>query len=173
MFQCRSEPQLISLGRVPPRTPGRSDAQVPHDPEQGESRYARISHLYFYSGSSFSDPVYGLLDIEIALQQRRDEDVWLEIYCVGDGYQSGRSSGAEQPLIVEILHGERKLTTVAWNYPDVLCGHFDPMYFEAKTDLSPRDFEAADRISLPEIRTVAASCSGAAPTFGAPAAHGH
>ncbi|MBR0899049.1 hypothetical protein JQ616_29205 [Bradyrhizobium tropiciagri] len=173
MFQCRSEPQLVSLGSVPPRTPGRSDAQVPHDPEHGESRYARIPHLYFYSGIRFTDPVYGLLDLEIALQRRSNDEIWLEIYCVGDGYQSGRGSGAEQPLIVEIRHGERKLTTVAWAYPNVLCGHFDPMYLEAKTALSVPDFEAADRIALPQICTVAASCSGAAPTFGAPAAHGH
>lgn len=173
MSECRSEPQLLLLGRIPPRTPGRSDAQVPQDASLGEGRYARFAHLYFYSEPSGTDPAYGLLDIEISIQQRRDGKVWLEAYCVGDGYQSSHGSGREHPLIIEIGSGDRTLATIKWHYPSVLCGHFDPMIFETRTDMSAEDFARADRIYLPSVVAVAESCSGAPATISNVSGHGH
>lgn len=171
MNRCRSEPQLSLLGRIPPRTPGRSDAQVPQEGSLGEARYARFPHLYFYAEPGGADPVYGLLDIEISIQRRRDGVVWLEAYCVGDGYQSGHGSGQKHPLIVEIATGDLTLARIDWHYPSVLCGHFDPMTFETKTDLSLEDFERVDRIFLPSVAAIAESCSGAPATISNIAGH--
>src|SRR5260370_18545688 len=107
MSECISEPKLSLFGRIPPRTPGRSDAQVPRDAELGPARYARIAHLYFYEAADASDPAYGLLDIEISLQCRRNGEVWLEAFCVGGGYHSGRGSGTKNPLGFELKGGRR------------------------------------------------------------------
>jgi len=90
---------------------------------------------------------------------------------VGDGYQSGRGSGAKHPLVFEVRSCGRTLVRAEWKYPPVLCGHFDPMTFATKTSLSPSDFEAADQIYLPSIKAVAESCMGAPPTFGGPEGH--
>jgi len=171
MSECFSEPKLSLFGRIPPRTPSRSDAQVPRGAELGPARYARIAHLYFYETENAGDPAYGLLDIEISLQCRRNGEVWLEAFCVGDGYQSGRGSGNKYPLVFEVRSGGRTLAKVEWKYPPVLCGHFDPMTFATKTSLSPSDFEAADQIYLPSIKAVTESCMGAPPTFGGPEGH--
>jgi len=171
MSECFSEPKLSLFGRIPPRTPGRSDAQVPRDAELGPARYARIAHLYFYEAADAGDAAYGLLDIEISLQRRRNGEVWLEAFCVGDGYQSGCGSGTRHPLVFELRSGERTLATAEWKYPEVLCGHFDPMTFATKTSLSPSDFESADQIYLPSIMAVAESCMGAPAAFGGPEAH--
>lgn len=171
MSECFSEPKLSFFGRIPPRTPGRSDAQVPREADLGPARYARIAHLYFYEQSDDTDPAYGLLDIEVALQCRQNGDVWLEAYCVGDGYQSGRGSGSKHPLVFEVKSGERTLGKAEWKYPEVMCGHFDPMTFATKTALSRSDFEAADQIYLPSVKAVAESCTGAHPAFGGPAGH--
>src|SRR5262245_14401425 len=74
MADCRSLPQMCLLGPVPPRTPGRSDAQVPSDAERGASRYGRIPFVYFYQDGATADPAFGLLDIEVAIQRRGPED---------------------------------------------------------------------------------------------------
>jgi hypothetical protein len=171
MSACCSEPKLSLLGRIPPRTPGRSDAQVPREAELGPARYARIAHLYFYEAADASDPAYGLLDLEISLQCRHNGEIWLEAFCVGDGYQSGRGSGSKHPLVFEVRSGERTLAKTEWKYPQVLCGHFDPMTFATKTGLSPSDFEVADQIFLPSVKAVAESCMGAPPTLGGPEGH--
>jgi hypothetical protein len=171
MTECCSEPQLSLFGRVPPRTPGRSDAQVPREAELGPARYARIAHLYFHETTDNADPIYGLLDIEISLQCRRNGEVWLEVYCIGDGYQSGCGSGTKHPLVFELRRGEHTVGKAAWHYPAVLCGHFDPMTFAVKIDISRADFETIDRIYLPSARASAQSCIGAAATFGGPDGH--
>jgi hypothetical protein len=170
---CTSEPKLALFGKVPPRTPGRSDSQTPSDLSLGAAKHARFPHVYFYAEPEREDAVFGLLDIEVALQLRRDGSVWLEAYCIGDGFQSGRASGREYPLTVEIMQGTEKLGEVRWHYPPVLCGHFDPMTFATKTDLTPRDFAAADHIALPPAKAMAGSCKGAPPTSGAPDGHDH
>jgi hypothetical protein len=171
MTECRSEPKLSLFGRIPPRTPGRSDAQVPRDAALGPAQYARISHVYFYAANNDSDPHYGLLDIEIALQRRQNGEIWFEAYCTGDGYQTSRGAGTDHPLHFELRSGSRVVATVPWHYPTVLCGHFDPMTFATKTGLSSAEFGSIDQVYLPEVVAEAKSCLGAPSTFGGPDGH--
>ena len=105
MAECRSLPQMCLLGPVPPRTPGRSDAQVPSDASRGDSKYGRIAFVYFYQDGVKADPLFGLLDIEIAIQRRGPGAFQFEIYCIGDGYQSGHGSSQPQPLAIEFRNG--------------------------------------------------------------------
>jgi hypothetical protein len=170
MTKCRSEPKLALFGRIPPRTPGRSDAEVPNDAALGPALYTRISHVYFYSDKD-ADAAFGLLDIEISLQRRSNGEIWLEAYCIGDGFQSGRGSGADHPLQFELRSGDKCLARAEWHYPSVLCGHFDPMMFATRVDLTHAEFESADRIYLPETIAEAESCTGAPVAFGGPAGH--
>jgi hypothetical protein len=172
MIACRSDNHFTSFGRIPPRTPGRSDVQTPRDSAMGPAKYARIGGLYFYSVSdNTSDAIFGLLDIEFSLQKRSDGGAWLEIYCVGDGFQVGRSSGHANSLSVEIRAGHRTLAIARWPYSPVLCGHFDPMSFEAHVDLSEGDFQIADQIYLPAANAQAESCEGALATIAGPQGH--
>ena len=60
VVECRSLPQMCLLGPMPPRTPGRSDAQVPSDASRGESKYGRIPFVYFYQEGLKADPTFGL-----------------------------------------------------------------------------------------------------------------
>lgn len=170
MKTCRSEPKLALFGRVPPRTPGRSDAEVPSEAALGPARYARIPHTYFYSDDD-ADAAYGLLDIEVSLQRRGNGEIWLEAYCIGDGFQSCRGSGTEHPLRFELRCGDKCLADAEWRYPAVLCGHFDPMMFAARVDLSESEFEAVDRVYLPATSAEAESCIGAPAVFGGPEGH--
>ncbi|MGY3617786.1 hypothetical protein [Bradyrhizobium sp. USDA 10063] len=158
MIACRSLPQMCLLGPVPPRTPGRSDAQVPSDAALGASRYARISYVYFYNEDDAGDVAFGLLDVEIAVQRRARGEFTLEIYCIGDGYQSGHGSSAAAPLTVELKAGSRTLATAHWRYPDVLNGHMDPLTFTTPAALSEADFEALDHVYLPSVRAEAVIC---------------
>jgi hypothetical protein len=149
---------MCLLGPVPPRTPGRSDAQVPSDVSLGDSRYGRISYLYFYRADDQSDAAFGLLDIEIAVQRRAPNKFRLEIYCIGDGYQSGHGSSASAPLRVELKAGTRTVATADWAYPDVLNGHMDPLTYSAPLDMSDADFAALDHVHLPSVRGEATIC---------------
>ncbi|MGX9427312.1 MULTISPECIES: hypothetical protein [Bradyrhizobium] len=158
MIACRSLPQMCLLGPVPPRTPGRSDAQVPSDAALGVSRYGRISYVYFYNDDEPDDVAFGLLDVEIAVQRRGRNEFALEIYCIGDGYQSGHGSSAAAPLTVELKAGNRTVATARWNYPDVLNGHLDPLTFTTSITLSEADFEALDHVYLPSVRAEAMIC---------------
>ncbi len=56
MVECRSLPQMCLLGPMPPRTPGRSDPQVPSDAGRGDSKYGRIPFVYFYREGCSSKP---------------------------------------------------------------------------------------------------------------------
>ena len=158
MVGCRSLPQMCLLGPVPPRTPGRSDAQVPSDIALGESRYGRIPYVYFYSEDRAGDVGFGLLDVEIAVQRRAPDKFRLELYCIGDGYQSGRGANAGSPLRIELRAGTRAVATANWSYPDVLSGHMDPLIFSTPIDLSDEDFEALDRVYLPSVAAEATVC---------------
>lgn len=172
MIACRSDNHFASLGRIPPRTPGRSDVQTPRDIAMGPAKYARIGSLYFYSVSqTTSDAIFGLLDIEFSLQKRRDGGAWMETYCVGDGFQVGRSSGQTNSLSVEIRADHRTLAIVKWPYSPILCGHFDPISFEAHVDLSEGDFQIADHIYLPAAEALAETCHGAPATIAGPQGH--
>jgi hypothetical protein len=158
MIACRSLPQMCLLGPLPPRTPGRSDAQVPSDAALGVSRYGRIPYVYFYSDDDPDDVAFGLLDVEIAVQQRARDEFTLEIYCIGDGYQSGHGSSVAAPLTVELKAGSRTVATAHWSYPDVLSGHMDPLTFSTSIALSDADFEALDHVHLPSVRAEAMIC---------------
>jgi hypothetical protein len=155
MVACKSLPQMCLLGPVPPRTPGRSDAQVPSDASLGDIRYGRVAYLYFYREEDEGDAAFGLLDVEIAVQRRASNDFRLEIYCIGDGYQSGHGSSAGSPLMIELRAGNRTVATVPWSYPDVLNGHMDPLTFSTSVGLSDADFAALDQIHLPSVRAEA------------------
>lgn len=154
-----SEPQVFSLGLVPPRTPERADAQVPVDGSLGPARHGRCSHVYFRSRQEPADVAYGFLDIEVSLQARRDGSFWFELYCVGDGFQSATGSGREHPLRFEIQAGERKLAAVEWQYPQIACGQLDPLVFSASVALTPQTYELADRVFIPSVEAIAQSCT--------------
>jgi len=169
MIKCRSEPRLALFGAIPPRTPGRSDAEVPSDAALGRARYARIAHVYFYS--ELDDAVFGLLDLAVSLQCRGKGEIWLEAYCIGDGYQSGSASGIEHPLLFELRNGETCLARAEWRYPSVLCGHFDPMALAMRINLAESEFESVDRVYLPAMSAEAKSCAGAPAVLGGPPGH--
>jgi hypothetical protein len=158
MVECRSLPQMCLLGPAPPRTPGRSDAQVPSDSSRGESKYGRIPFVYFYQESVKGDPAFGLLDIEIAIQRRGPKSFQFEIYCVGDGYQSGRGSSKPQPLAIEFRVGTRAVAKAEWPYPPVLNGHMDPLSFSAAIELNDTDFQEIDSALLPSVRAEVTIC---------------
>ena len=155
MVECRSLPQMCLLGPMPPRTPGRSDAQVPSDANRGDSKYGRIPFVYFYQEGANADPAFGLLDLEIAIQRRGPQVFHFEIYCIGDGYQSGSGSSEPQPLAIEFRAGTRTVAKAEWRYPTVLNGHMDPLTFSTAVELTDRDFQELDSALLPSIRAEA------------------
>lgn len=158
MVECKSLPQMCLLGPMPPRTPGRSDAQVPSDASRGESKYGRIPFVYFYQDGLQADPVFGLLDIEIAIQRRAANAYQFEIYCIGDGYQSGHGSSSPQPLAIEFRAGARTVAKAEWRYPTVLNGHMDALTFSAPVEMTDRDFADIDIAWLPSVRAEATIC---------------
>ena len=158
MVECRSLPQMCLLGPMPPRTPGRSDAQVPSDASRGDSKYGRIPFVYFYQDGVIGDASFGLLDIEIAVQRRAPRSFQLEIYCIGDGYQSGRGSSDIQPLMVEFRIGSHTVAVAQWRYPPVLNGHMDALTFSAPIAITDGDFEQIDSALLPSVRAEATIC---------------
>lgn len=158
MVECKSLPQMCLLGPMPPRTPGRSDAQVPSDASRGESKYGRIPFVYFYQDGLQADPVFGLLDIEIAIQRRAANVYQFEIYCIGDGYQSGHGSSSPQPLAIEFRAGARTVAKAEWRYPTVLNGHMDALTFSAPVEMTDRDFADIDIAWLPSVRAEATIC---------------
>jgi hypothetical protein len=158
VVECRSLPQMCLLGPMPPRTPGRSDAQVPSDAGRGESKYGRIAFVYFYQEGLKADPVFGLLDIEIAVQRRGPQAFQFEIYCIGDGYQSGQGSSKPQPLAIEFHAGGRTVAKAEWRYPAVLNGHMDALTFAASIELTDRDFADLDSALLPSVSAEATIC---------------
>jgi len=149
---------MCLLGPMPPRTPGRSDPQVPSDASRGDSKYGRIPFVYFYWEGLKADPTFGLLDIEIAIQRRGSDAFQFEIYCIGDGYQSGHGSSKPQPLAVEFRIGARTVAKADWPYPTVLNGHMDALTFSAPIAITDGDFEKIDSALLPSVRAEATIC---------------
>lgn len=158
MVDCYSYRQRCELGPVPPRTPGRADAQLPRDDAVGLVRYGRIGHFYFYHVGSNDDPAFGFVDVELSAQQVAPGKVRVEAYCIGDGYQSARGSGLDHPLVIELRAGERALASVEWRYPEVLCGHADPLDFSVDINLSEADFAALDSAVMPAVSASATPC---------------
>ena len=158
MAECRSLPQMCLLGPVPPRTPGRSDAQVPSDTARGESKYGRIPFVYFYQDGTKADSAFGLLDIEVAIQRLGAGRFQCEVYAIGDGYQSGHGSSAPQPLVIEFRSGARTVTRAEWRYPTILSGHMDALTFSTPLDLTDDDFRQLDSVLLPPVRAEVTIC---------------
>jgi len=156
--ECRSLPQMCLLGPVPPRTPGRSDAQVPSDAARGESKYGRIAFVYFYRAGAKADPAFGLLDIEIAIQRRGPDAFQCEVYAIGDGYQSGHGASEPQPLAIEFRAGSRTVARTEWHYPKVLSGHMDALTYSTSVALSDDEFQQLDCIFLPAARAEVTVC---------------
>ncbi|MES5487974.1 hypothetical protein QMZ05_34985 [Bradyrhizobium sp. INPA03-11B] len=158
MADCRSLPQMCLLGPVPPRTPGRSDAQVPSDTERGASKYGRVPFVYFYQDGAAADPAFGLLDIEIAIQRRGPEDFVCEVYAIGDGYQSGHGASTPEPLLFEFRGRGRSIAKAEWRYPTVLSGHMDALTFSIALALTDEEFGLLDSVLLPSARAEVTVC---------------
>lgn len=158
MIECRSLAQMSLLGPIPPRTPGRSDAQVPTNASRGECKYGRIPFVYFYRNDAQSDPAFGLLDIEVAVQRRGPGIFACEAYAIGDGYQSGHGSSELEPLTIELRGGGRTVTRVEWRYPTVLSGHMDAMTMSAPIELTDDEYGLLDSVILPAARAGATIC---------------
>lgn len=158
MAECRSLAQMCLLGPVPPRTPGRSDAQVPSDATRGESKYGRIPFVYFYREGAKEDPAFGLLDFEVSIQRRGPGTFQCEVYAIGDGYQSGHGSSAPQPLAIEFRAGARTVTRAEWRYPTILSGHMDALTYSAPLTLTNDDFRQLDSVLLPPARAEVTIC---------------
>lgn len=155
-----SEPRWFSIGHAPPRTPERPDAQVPVDASLGHARHGRCSHVYFRSSAEPEDAAFGFLDLEVAIQLRRNGQVAFDLYCIGDGFQSGCANGKDKPLRFEVWGGDRRLASVDWAYPAIACGQSDPLAFSTDIALSPADFASADRIFMPASPADVQSCTG-------------
>ena len=145
---CYSYRQFCSLGPLPPRTPARPDPQVPNDDKLGPCAHGKIGAFYFYAEGSQDDPAFGFCDIELSVQRVAENKVRLEVYCIADGYQSVRGIGARYPLKIAVLSEDEVLATANWHFPDVICGHADPMHFAADMDISDGRFAEIDRIEL-------------------------
>ena len=98
-------------------------------------------------GSS-DDPAFGFCDIEVSVQRVAEGKVRLELYCIADGYQSERGIGRRYPLKVAILAKDKVLATADWHFPDVICGHADPMHFAVDLEIDDEPFARIDRVEL-------------------------
>ena len=145
---CYSYPQFCSLGPLPPRTPARPDPQVPRDRALGACAHGKIGAFYFYMEGSSDDPAFGFCEIEVSVQRVAEGKVRLELYCIADGYQSERGIGKRHPLKVAILAKDKVLATADWHFPDVICGHADPMHFVTDLAMADNLFARVDRIEL-------------------------
>jgi hypothetical protein len=149
LVRCRSLLQFASFGPIPPRTPGRPDAQVPEDPEAGPAIYAKLPHVYFYDANHPDDPAFGFIDIEVSVQRRADDRFRLDLYCTGDGHQSGAGLPSGEGLRIDVTAGDEIVATVAWEFREVSSGRCDPVTFGAWLTMKVEDFRRIDRISFP------------------------
>lgn len=158
MAECRSLPQMCLLGPIPPRTPGRSDAQVPSDAARGTSKYGRIPFVYFYQDGAATDPAFGLLDIEVVVQRRDVGSFACEVYAIGDGYQSGHGTSTIEPLVLEFRGRGRTIAKAEWRYPTILSGHMDALTFSTPLALTDDEFGLLDSVFLPSARAEVTIC---------------
>jgi hypothetical protein len=146
--RCYSYRQFCSLGPLPPRTPARPDPQVPKDYKLGPCSHGKIGSLYFYADGSRDDPAFGFCEIELSIQRVSKHRVRVELYCIADGYQSARGVSARHPLEIAVLAGEKVMGTANWHFPDVICGHADPMHFSADLDIHDGLLAGIDRVEI-------------------------
>ena len=121
---------------------------MPRDRALGACKHGVIGAFYFYADGSHDDPAFGFCDIEVSVQQVATGKVRLELYCVADGYQSARGVGANHPLKIAVMAGDRVLAVAAWHFSDVICGHADPMSYSTDLDIADELFAEIDRVEL-------------------------
>jgi hypothetical protein len=121
---------------------------VPKERAFGACAHGKIGSFYFYADGSTDDPAFGFCDIELSIQRVAENKVRVEMYCVADGYQSARGIGAHYPLKISVMGRDGMLGTVHWHFPDVICGHADPMHFAADLDIGDDQFGRIERIEL-------------------------
>jgi hypothetical protein len=155
LSNCYSYRQFCSLGPLPPRTPARPDPQVPKDRALGACAHGTIGSFYFYANGSGDDPAFGFCDIELSVQRVAENKVRVELYCIADGYQSARGVSKRHPLKISVVARDKTLGTAHWHFPDVICGHADPMHFAADLDIGDGLFDQIDRIEL--VKTIGES----------------
>lgn len=158
MGECYSYRQFCSLALVPPRTPARPDARVPEDRARGPCRHGKIGAFYFYECGSQDDPAFGFFDIELSVQSLPSGKVRVELYGIADGYQSSRGIGARHPLKIALMSDNKMVACTEWKFPDVICGHADPMSFAADIDLDAGAFQTIDRIDLLAVGGLSTPC---------------
>lgn len=158
MSNCYSYRQFCSLGPLPPRTPARSDPQVPKDRALGPCAHGKIGSFYFYADGSSDDPAFGFCDIEVSVQLAAENKVRVELYCIADGYQSARGVGARYPLKIAVMARDKVLGIAHWHFPDVICGHADPMHFVADLDIGDGLFGQIDRIEFEKTAGESVAC---------------
>jgi hypothetical protein len=149
LVRCRSLLQFASLGPLPPRTPGRPDAQVPEDLTAGPAVYAKLPQVYFYDANRPDDPAFGFIDIEMSVQRRSDGRFLLDLYCSGDGYQSGAGLPSGEGLRIDFMAGGDVIASASWEFREVSSGRCDPMSFAAWLPMKDDDFKRIDAIRLP------------------------
>lgn len=157
MGLCYSHRKSCSLGPLPPRTPARPDPQVPSDHKLGPALHGAIGSFYFYEEGSQDDPAFGFFDIELSVQYLSDRQVRVEVYCVADGYQSSRGVGAEHPLRILVLSNGETVATAEWHFPDVICGHADPMNYSQDVPIVI-PFGKIDSVALDKVEGLSAPC---------------
>ncbi|MFB9269762.1 hypothetical protein ACFFWD_42725 [Bradyrhizobium erythrophlei] len=124
----------------------------------GPCSHGKIGAFYFYADGSRDDPAFGFFDIEVSVQRIGEDRLRLELYCIADGYQSARGIGARHPLKIVVLAGETVLGTANWHFPDVICGHADPMHFAADMAVGDGRFAEIDRVELRGTRGESEPC---------------
>lgn len=154
LSRCHSVAQFASFGPPPPRTPGRPDPQVPEDLGAAPAIYARLPHIYFYDANRTDDPTFGFIEIEISLQRRGEGSYRLDLYCVGDGHQSGAGLPNGEGMRIELLAGDDLIATAPWTFREVSSGRCDPLTFSASLTLSDADYKKIDRVRLPSAVAV-------------------
>lgn len=151
-LECRSRPQMCALGPPPPRTPGRADPQVPTVPGRGEVRHGRIPHIYFYLDPKLEDAAFGFLDLEIAVRAPTNGRSEVELYCTGDGYQSGSGRACGETIAIELHSAAGVVAVVHWPWPDVVSGRAEAMCFSTSVPMPDSGFAALDRAIVPAAR---------------------
>jgi len=121
---------------------------VPKERELGACAHGKIGAFYFYAEGSSDDPAFGFCDIELSVQHVAENRVRLELYCIDDGFQSARGIGVRHPVKIAVIAKDRVLATASWYFPDVICGHADPMHFAADLEIADALFAQIDRIEL-------------------------
>src|SRR5258708_18328626 len=100
----------------------------------------------------------GFFDIELSVQSISTGKIRVELYCVADGYQTSRGVGAGHPIKLAIMAGGKLVGSAEWPFPDVICGHADPMNFSDDIDIGDTSFSLIDRIDLLEVDGLSAPC---------------